>query len=259
MKVKLMHFLNGVEIHLLSRCFYRRQHPDKMLQLLKQQIDRLVVSQEQLQAFLIWVSQKSRAVPCAYKPVIVRAFYLDLALARILGRIGGSLDLALKFDRTLTRNLERHMALDLALDRALALDLVIAISCNPNLVCEQVLERAISHARTLEPMLEMALLQLKQQLPSQALSPEGFKQWWSIHGGAWTEQLRSVTIKYRHLGHNWQLSHQQRETMKQYYDANCWLVDYLNSDCYMSEKVRAFTERALLLPSSEIELPLAPD
>lgn len=223
-----------------------------MLQLLKLKIDDLVASEEQLQAFLTWVSQKSRAVPCAYPLVIVRAFYFDLALARTMGRVGGTLDLALAFNRTLTCNLERQLALDLALDRALALDQVVALTRNPIVACECVLERAISHARALAPLLEQALLQLKAQLPEPALDSEGFKQWWSICGGTWTQQLRTVTIEYRNLGHNWQLSPGQRQTLQRYYDTNRWLVNYLSSNCAVTQKVRCEIERTLLLPSSEI-------
>lgn len=42
-------------------------------------------------------------------------------MARALGLVGGTLDLARAFNRTLTCNLERHLALDLALDRVLGL------------------------------------------------------------------------------------------------------------------------------------------
>ena len=60
-------------------------------------------------------------------------------------------------------------------------------------------------------------------------------------------------IKYRNLGHNWQFSDQQREALKQYYDANQLLVDCLNSNCYVTRTVRQEISQTLLLPMAEIK------
>lgn len=229
-------------------------HAEYLLQLMKQQIDELLAQDQDLQAFLTWVSQKSCAVTADYKPVTVRAFYFDLALARILVLVGGTLDLARALNRSFTCNLERTLALDLALDRALALDVIIDRTPAPNLVFELVLDRALAHARTLDPQLERALQQLKEQVPDRGKDGNRFKPWWEANGEAWTEQLRAVIIEYRHLGHNWQFSNQQRDTLKQYYDANQVLVNYLNSDCYMTRTVREEIEKTLLLPVAEISL-----
>jgi len=196
----------------------------------------------------MWVSQKSCAVTTHYKPVIVRAFYFDLALARALGLVGGNLKLARAFEPTLTCNMERTLALDLALDRVIGLDQVIALSQNPQQVFDVVLNRAIAHARNLEPRLEKALLQLKTPLLKLGRDANKFKQWWSSNAEAWTKQLRAVTIEYRNLGHSWQFSHQQQNLLRQYYNLNCWLVDCLDSSCYTTSQIRAEIESSLLLP-----------
>jgi predicted NACHT family NTPase len=60
-------------------------------------------------------------------------------------------------------------------------------------------------------------------------------------------------IKYRNIGHDWQFSDQQKEVLKQYYNANQLLVECLNSDCYVSREVRSHIEDTLLLPTAEIE------
>ena len=226
-------------------------HAEYILQLMKQQTDQLLVPDENLQAFLTWVSQKSRTVTTRYKLVIVRAFYFDLALARALALVGGTFDLARALDLTLTCNMERTLALDLALDRVLGFDQVFALTHNSHLVFELVLERAKTHAHAFEPMLEQALQQLKQ-LPDWGRDGNRFKQWWSIHSQAWTEQTRAVMIEYRDLGHNWQFSKQQKKALKQYYDANQLLVDCLNRDCYMTPRICSQTESTLFLPIAEI-------
>ncbi len=56
---------------------------DRLLLLMKQQVDALFANDEKLQKFLMWVSEKSNSVKVPYKPVAVRAFYLTLALYHI--------------------------------------------------------------------------------------------------------------------------------------------------------------------------------
>ncbi len=76
-------------------------------------------------------------------------------------------------------------------------------------------------------------------------------------------------IKYRHLGHDWQFSNQQRDALKQYYDTNSLLLDCLNSNLalakylptaarYVISTVREEIEKTLLLPLAEISLPDVP-
>lgn len=224
-----------------------------LLLLMKQQIDDLVAQDKHLQAFLAWVSQKSQTVPCAYKLVTVRAFYFDLAYARALAQVGGTLELAKAFNPHLTCNLECQLALDLALDRALGLAQVVKLTCDPAKVFECVLERTLAYARTLEFELAPALQRLKAQLPNSCRDKKQFLKWWDALALAWTEELQSVTISHRNIGHDWQFSNQQLEALKHYYDANCWLVDCLNSTCYMPSQVREEIESSLLLPMAEIQ------
>jgi predicted NACHT family NTPase len=56
-------------------------------------------------------------------------------------------------------------------------------------------------------------------------------------------------IEHRNIGHNWQFSKEQRELLRQYYDANKLLVDCLNSSCNVTPAVRSQIEETLLLPT----------
>lgn len=49
---------------------------------------------------------------------------------------------------------------------------------------------------------------------------------------------------------DWQFSEEERQQLRQYYDANRLLVDCLNS---ASDEVRSHIEDTLLLPIAEIE------
>lgn len=223
------------------------RNADYLLLLIKQKIDKLLSKDTQLQAFVTWINEKSRAVSVCYKPAIVRAFYFDLAVARIL-TITSSLDLARLLNPNLTRALEHTLSLDLALDRTLALDQIVERSPQPSPVFESVVERAITYAHGYEPLLEQ-LQQLKGQLPQLGTDKKQFLKWWKANGAAWLEQLREAMICERNIGNNWQFNKQQKEVLKQYYEANLLLVECLNSNYYVTRKVRSQIENTLLLPA----------
>jgi predicted NACHT family NTPase len=220
---------------------------DRLLQLMKQQIDALITDNEQLQQFLMWVKQKSISVVVPYRRVAVRAFYftLDIIRVRVLDLTG-----VLSLARDLDCNLD--LDFDLDLDLNLDLDLGLALNLDPErtLTLHLPLNRAVERAINLE--LHQELQQLKQQLPNPNSSDRLIEQWLNTNSQAWTEKLRAVMIQYRNIGHDWQFSDEQKELLKQYYNVNKFLVECLNSDCYVSRNVRQEIENTLLLPMSEI-------
>ncbi|MBD0361806.1 MAG: NACHT domain-containing NTPase [Coleofasciculus sp. C3-bin4] len=234
---------------------------DYLLQLMKQQVDLLVATDEKIQQFLRWVSEKSSAVEVPYKPAAVRAFYFnldrdhhprrDLACHRnsdIINILDRRLYLLLRLGDVRTLDLGLDDLLALAFDRSLKLDLAHSLYAFKGaffLACERALKLA--------PELGQALQQLKNQLPEAANQEWRFRHRWEGLSQIWTEQLRAVMIKYRNIGHDWQFSDQQKDVLGQYYNANQLLVECLNSDCYVSREVRSHIEDTLLLPTAEIE------
>ncbi len=262
---------------------------DYLLQLMKQQVDELVATDEKLQQFLVWLSQKSLAVEVPYQPTAARSFYFcldrgrDIALDRGFNQgldIVRDRDLDIALDLALERGLDRSLvpaldtapdsilvpaldtameiALDIALDSTLvpALDIALVRVLDIALVRahNSFLVNALKHAlvRTLDPNLRQALQQLKEQLPDIHIDEERFKQWWQANGQSWTERLRAVMIQHRNIGHDWLFSKEQRKVLTQYYDANKFLVDCLNSGCHVTPAVRQEIEETLLLPIVEI-------
>ena len=223
---------------------------------MKQRTDALVASDEKLQQFLMWVNQKSLAVDLPYKPAAVRAFYFTLYLDRAL-----NLGLDAAFVRVLDLNLDAAIdpALDPALDPAIvraidpaivrALILTLAPTLIPTLI--PTLDPAIDLA--LSPELRQALQELKTQLHDPDSGEKIFKLWWHIQSRALIRQLRTLMIEPRNIGHDWQFRNEQKELLKQYYDANKLLVDCLNSDCNVTPAVRSHIEDTLLLPIAEIQ------
>ncbi|PHM08128.1 NACHT C-terminal helical domain 2-containing protein [Nostoc sp. 'Peltigera malacea cyanobiont' DB3992] len=83
-------------------------------------------------------------------------------------------------------------------------------------------------------------------------SIEEFEKWFEVNGQKWLDQIAEVmsSIPRINIIADWQFSEEERQQLRQYYDANRLLVDCLNK---ASEKVRSHIEDTLLLPIAEIE------
>lgn len=217
-----------------------------LLQLMKQHVDALVAFDEQLQQFLIWLNQKSLSVQAPYKSTAIRAFYLTLVLPRDL-TLARDLALCLAIDPRLAGNLAPDLAIDLALNRALFLSLALPYDPVDRVLA---LSFALPDDRVLgcAPELQRALQQLKEKLPALDRGREKLNEWWNTNGQTWAEELRSVMLQYRNIGHKWQFSELQLELLKQYYGANQLLVDCLKNGCEVTPTVQEKILKTLLLP-----------
>ena len=239
------------EVFLLTTGMTRKA--DNLMCLMKEGIDNLLANYEELQQFLIYIQQKSKSVETSYKLAAIRTFYIYLALdlTRDLA-YGLTNSLGLDFADPLTNShdLNRALALALALDRDLALDLALTFVLAFALDLDNDRNRTLDLAIVLAPgnlKLQESLQQLKDKLSNLEADSETYIQWREENGQAWTKQLRTVMIEHRNIGHDWQLSVHQNKLLHQYIDANKLLVDCLNSDCYLSRKVRQEIEDTLLL------------
>jgi hypothetical protein len=246
---------------------------------MKQSIDKLVVSDEKLQSILKWLDEKAQSIEAPYKSAAVRAYYLELELARLRAvefaheykiiaykiglNLSRKLDLKLQFGLedllidlininhplALIRDLARTLALDVTLEPSTPsrriLDLDPKSSLNHDLIFSQLVARDCELRQKLQVLIS--------QLPNEESNSKKSEQWWKASSQAWMEQLREVMIEHRNIGHDWQFGDSQKELLGEYYDANNRLVDCLNSDCYISREVRQEIEDTLLLPMSEIE------
>jgi predicted NACHT family NTPase len=248
---------------------------DELLRLMKNKIDRLIATDEKIQAFLTWAYQKSLSVPSAFKPAAVRGFYL--ALFPQLNQNRSDLDLDLRL------TLGCDPGFDLALERFLHLDyllvLTFARALAPTLTRDLALTLAYVQARLrvlafdfpINPEFEQSLAKLKQDLTQ---SDEQIKstmedwhinlhawterlkmarKWWQTNRLDWTDRLKQVMAEYRDLGHDWQFTYHQEQLLKQYYYGNQLLIDCLNRATYVSSDLRQEIEATLLLPIAEIE------
>ncbi|MEO1209332.1 MAG: NACHT domain-containing protein [Cyanobacteria bacterium J06638_20] len=159
---------------------------------------------------------------------------------------------ALDLERALTFALTRARALTRAHDRAIARDLAFALAL-ALVLARDLSQTAADTDETQWRTLINHLEHLRERLPKDVQTRDVLKQWWKDHGKAWANQLQSVMIEYRNIGHDWQFSNAQRAKLENYYEANKLLGDCLNSDGYISREVRQEIEETLLLPIAEID------
>ncbi|PHM10149.1 NACHT domain-containing protein [Nostoc sp. 'Peltigera malacea cyanobiont' DB3992] len=203
---------------------------DRLLLLMKEKIDALITTDEKLQDFLMWVQNKSLYVDTNYKLTAVRAFYLELGLG-LMPEI--SLDLACSLDNTIIS--VRHSASNcpLCLDR----DLFLVLHLNEDLLFDKINFFECYPKLYSEPaILQKKLLEITKNKSKNR-----------------KEKLRRWMIQYRNLGHDWKFSKNQKELLIQYYVINQLMGDCLNSNCYVSRKIRQQIEDTLLLPIAEIK------
>lgn len=147
------------QVFLLAASMMR--NADYLLSLIKHQINALLASNQELQHFLAWNNQNSNTAKAPYKPLALRAFYLEFVL---------------KIDSNFASSLDNNLAYDLSYNLA------------------------------------------------------------RVH--TYTHELQSF-----------QFSEQQKQALKQYYNANKLLIDCLINARYVTRSVREEIENTLLVPS----------
>jgi predicted NACHT family NTPase len=213
---------------------------DLLLRLIKEEIDNLVKDELQIQTFIDTIYQKVNQLQTPYHPAALRAFYWTLFQDR-------DLNLTVSLDAKLAQELPDDLALDLTLARAL--DLTETLIKKPTVKQILNLEFALDFERTfqLDKAFQQSLQQIKAQLPDPAQGKEGLQAWWQINGEAWLQQFRASIIEHRAIGQDWQFSQDQWQRLQQYYQANQFLVDCLNSEGQVSAEVRAEIENNVLI------------
>ncbi len=266
---------------------------DYLLKLMKQKVDQTVAGDKDIQKLLVWLKEKADSIKHTYKPAAVRADYLEPALDDYLPGFlcevrdclpdEIAIDTFLKVDLGIALNqnlqdpsvIKKFQGLDYGLDRTIdkKFDQDLYFPFKPGQFedrnsfsahaknCDRstILDNSLAFLEKLEkkhkcdPELKAALQKLQSQLPSDPDSAV-IEQWFNQdEGKAWTEQLRTVMIKYRNVGHDWQFSDAQYQLLKDYYNSNLLLVQCLQQARYVSREVREKIEATLLLPQAELE------
>jgi hypothetical protein len=84
---------------------------------------------------------------------------------------------------------------------------------------------------------------------------EKFEKWFQKNGQSWLQEIADFVSKIprRNISDDWQFNEEQKQRLRQYYDANWLLIDCLKNASDVSPEVRSHIEDTLLLPIAEIE------
>ncbi|OYD89888.1 hypothetical protein CDG77_17905 [Nostoc sp. 'Peltigera membranacea cyanobiont' 213] len=234
---------------------------DKLIKLMKQQIDGLLANDEKLQQYLIWVNQKSVALTIPCKRVAVRACYFFYALARNFAllelpvlNVEQNSNQKKRWTPELDRVLDTKIGMEVVkvsryiVEMGLSNILLVAFESTINTSNFCYIKRNIEMLNKFHYQMSPKIIELLGELPLEKSFNKKMQQWWKDNGLQWASQLRSLMVQHYNIGHDWQFSHQQLKLLKQYYDGNKFLVACLNSGCKISPEVRALIEDNLLLP-----------
>ena len=213
---------------------------DYLMQQLKTQVDSLLKEDSQLQEFLQFIDQKTKALSLPYKPSAVRAFYFSLFHNR-------DLNLAISLDSQLAKELPNDLALDLALERAF--DLALSLVENPDI--KQILNFSFAlefeSNLILSPDMKQALHNLKQTLPDPAQGKEYLLTWWSTNGDDWVNKFRQAINEYRYFNLSWNFNSNQQELLHKYYINNQFLLQCLDSNFNLTFAIQKTIEDTFLI------------
>ena len=229
---------------------------DRLVKLMKQQVDELQPKDKNIQDFFSWVNRKANSLETKHKRAEVRTLYIGIGL--LISR-----DLSRDLSLYLSRDLSFYLSLYLSPDLSLYLSRYLSPYLSPDL--SRYLSPDLS--RYLSPYLSQYLIrELDSFIPSEnkkdlqnlakQLSHEDdnlekveqeIKQWLEDNVLVWSSQLKGVMIDESDYQLNWEFSKEQIESLQQYFDANYLLLECMKNG-YMTCGVREEIKSSLYLP-----------
>jgi predicted NACHT family NTPase len=217
-----------------------------MLQQMKQTIDNILSQRTKLQQFVAFLNKKNNSIKASYSSVAVRAFYFSLFHNR-------DLNLAISLDPNLASNLANDLALDLALTRALSSSLTLLE--NPQIKQIINFSFAFNFDRNFEitPEFRQSLEYLTDRLPNPAEGKDNLLSWWQSKGEHWVKEFKKAIVKHRYFGLDWVFSEEEQSLLHQYYIANQFLVECLNTDVKVNVTVQTNITKTILQEATQEE------
>jgi NACHT domain len=209
-------------------------------------IDELLGSDVKLLAMLACADKKSASTQD--DPWLARPAYLFIELFHPVVNFDLNLTLDLALDLELTRTLVRVLAsvreltLTVSLSRALISAVAPALILAPNFH----LTLAQTHTRSLDHARDLGLNKLVNDLAALSLPTNEDT---NIEWQDFADKLRALMIKYRDIGHDWNLTETQEERLADYLNATRLLQDCLELAFMPPEEKRAIRNSLYLPPA----------
>lgn len=226
-----------------------------LLKMMKEEIDRMLSEKPKLQKFLSYINEKASAHKLSIRPAAVRAFYFDIdfdidrkrRLSLLLDPSANYLVCGSFFARVfIETELDEGIKIAKEYDRDLAEESPrICQASSANEAMRIALEYALQHEK-LNPKLRDDLNNIYQE-DAQIIKKDEFDEEKLNH---LADESRNLAKKNRHIGTDgWKFSSDEKQLLKQYYEANVLLVECLNTDCFIDPKTRQEVLDSLLLPN----------
>ena len=189
---------------------------DKLMRLMKEQVDKLIPNDKKLHQFFTWLKQKSLSVKNQDQVPFRLATVRSLYFAREVDRFSNSMrePISSLFKCAYALEPTAYFGSNNALDIDSAVYSFVVYWSKPQIISCCTL----------------------------------FDTWLNTDFNNWLYRLKIKTIMYCNIGHNWEFSEECKSQLRQYYDANKFLVDCLNSSRNISPTMRAHIEETFLLP-----------
>lgn len=232
---------------------------DKLMGLMKEQVDKLIPNDKKLHQFFTWLKQKSLSVKNQDQVPFRLATVRSLYFAREVDRFSHSMrdPVSSLFKCAYALEPTAYFGNNNAIDIDSAVYYFVVFAEQPKLIRSCTLDAVLE----LKPELKQKLEKLQYQIPDEILyeisddvSQENenkidkLNNWFDNDFQNWLDEVKVVTTEERNIGHNWQFAEEYKSQLRQYYDTNKLLVDCLNSSRNISPTMKAHIEETFLLP-----------
>jgi predicted NACHT family NTPase len=219
---------------------------DDFLRLIQVEVNKLVLCNQKLYNFLVWVNQKSSLAKASYHPSAIRSFYFNLALP-VQHQLAHDQSLALSLDPKIGGKLDVNLSLDMALTHAISVSLGVNSSILPQRILAIHLSLEIDDLLIEKPILREKIRDIKAELPTPNQTKNILKAWWEKNGDTWTMKLRNAIIEESQIGNNWHFNQSDYKTLQQYWEGNKLLLECLRSTINVSKDLRCSLEESLFI------------
>ncbi len=234
-------------------------NPNRLLLLMKEQIDALMSNDENLQYLLNYVYQKSTPIKTSNKPAVIRAFNLPVNPERY-SKIDTNTSDPFQNNEFFEYSSppEEDNLVDIFLKEALYLVMETTLEIEIQLLLEpdfyNTLYKSLDAPGNsfLELDLKTGAQSIMGRIPDKNNWDE-YKAWWRKNGIDFVNDLRKWIAEFYNMDNIYKFSPKQKDLFNNYIKANVLLIKCLKTDCSVSPEVRQYIEDTLLLPISEIE------
>ncbi|MEP0885147.1 NACHT domain-containing protein [Trichocoleus sp. ST-U3] len=235
--------------------------PEELFLFLKEHFDTTLIADKKIKDFMEWVNQKSNSVNSKYTQTAIRTFYFGLA-SGLDNFIGCSFNKGII--REINNDIFRGVIEDSSLELDRALVGLLETLIDSYRISRYLVKSNSNHFNYVGDLIKGNIsiddceLEFKQKIKelitklySLINDLETPEKWHIINNEFWIDELKENIIQCRNIGHSWNFTQEQIETIRNYFYANVFYVNNLReSHCISNSFRESFPEDLFLVNSS---------